>query len=180
MGIKFKKKKIEGVVEIIPETYKDDRGFLTHLNSENIFMEEGHHHTFKKHTLRGLHISLPPFSESKFLYVTRGKMFWVVVDIRKRSKTFGQWESFILSESRKNILVTTPGFAHGCLSLTDNVDLIFKSDKKFSEKHGTGIIWNDKDLKIDWNLKDVTPLVSKRDKSYSSFEEFKRKYGNGI
>ena len=175
MKFKIKKKKLDGLIEIIPKIYKDNRGFLAPIYNEGHWIEEGHHHTYKKNTLRGLHISLPPFSESKLLRVTKGEMLWVAVDVRKDSKTFGGWDSIILSESRKNLLLAAPGFAHGCLSLTDKVDLIFKSDKVFSEKHGTGIIWNDKDLKINWGQ--GRPLVSKRDKSYSSFEEFKNNYG---
>lgn len=184
--MKIKKKKINGFVEIIAESYTDERGFLTRLYDEKIFQslglntkwtQESHHHTYKKYTLRGLHVQLPPFSEGKLLRVTRGKLLWVVIDLREDSKTFGQWDSVILSDEAKNSIYIERGFGHGCLSLTDNVDLMIKSDNYFSPKHGVGIIWNDKDLNVDWNLKGNAPFICKRDKNYPTFKDFKEKYG---
>ncbi len=186
MKVQLKKGKIEGFVELIPEIYEDDRGFLARIYEERIFKklglstnwtEESHHHTKKKGILRGLYVQLPPYSEGKLLRVTKGEMLWVVVDLRKDSETFGMWNSVVLSDKTKNLLSTASGLAHGCLSLTDGVDLIIKSDNYFSEEHGVGIIWNDADLNIDWNLQGITPFVSARDKSYPGFKEFKEKYG---
>lgn len=186
MKMEMRKKKLDGFIEIIPEVYEDERGFLARLYDERIFKnlglstewtEESHHHTGKRHILRGLYVQLPPFSEGKLLRVIRGEMVWVSVDLRKDSATFGLWDSAVLSDRRKNLLYTARGFAHGCLSLTDEVDLIIKSDNYFSPEYGAGIFWNDKELNIDWDLKGVTPFVSERDKSYPSFREFKERYG---
>lgn len=186
MKIEIRKGKLDGFVEIIPEVYEDERGFLVRLYDERIFKnlgfpvkwtEESHHHTKKKYILRGLYTQLPPFSEGKLLRVTNGEMLWVSVDVRKNSKTFGLWDSIVLSDKRKNLLYVTRGFTHGCLSLTDKVDLIIKSDNYFSEEHGVGIIWDDKDLNIDWNLDGNTPYISERDKKYPPFKVFKEKYG---
>ena len=184
--IQIKKKKLKGFLEIIPEPYMDERGFLSRLYDEKIFKslglntkwtEESHHHTYRKYTLRGLYTQLPPFSEGKLLRVIRGKLLWMVVDLRKNSKTFGQWDSVILSDESRNSMYTPRGFGHGCLSLTDDVDLLIKSDNYFSLKHGVGIIWNDKDLNINWNLKGNKPFISERDKNYPAFKVFKKKYG---
>lgn len=184
--MKIKKKRFDGFIEIIPEPYKDERGFLTRLYDEKIFksfglntkwVQESHHHTYKKYTLRGLHVQLPPFSEGKLLRVIKGKLLWVVIDLRKNSKTFGQWDSVILSDEVKNSIYIKRGFGHGCVSLTDNVDLVIKSDNYFSSKHGVGIIWNDKELNINWQLGKNLPLISERDKNYLTFKEFKKKYG---
>lgn len=189
MKIEVRKGKLDGFIELIPETYEDERGFLARLYDKRVFKdlglptewtEESHHYTKKKYILRGLYTQLPPFSEGKLLRVTRGEMLWVSVDVRKNSKTFGLWDSIILSDKRKNLLYVTRGFAHGCLSLTDEVDLIIKSDNYFSEEHGVGIIWNDKDLNINWNLNGNVPYISERDKGYPSFREFKEKYNRGI
>lgn len=186
MKMEIKKKKLEGFIEIVPEVYEDERGFLARLYDERIFKdlelptkwtEESHHHTRKKGILRGLYVQLPPFSEGKLLHVTKGEMLWVSVDVRKGSKTFGLWDSVILSDKVKNLLCVASGLAHGCLSLTDDVDLIIKSDNYFSAEHGVGIIWNDVDLNIDWNLGGNAPFLSERDKNYSSFKAFKEKYG---
>ena len=186
MNIEIKKKKLDGLIELVPEVFEDERGFLARIYDERIFkkfglptewMEESHHFTRKKHTLRGLYTQRPPFSEGKLLRVIRGEMLWVSVDVRTDSRTFGQWDSIVLSGSGKNMLYATRGFAHGCVSLTDDVDLLIQSDNYFSSEHGIGIIWNDKDMNIDWNLGGITPFVSERDGGYSSFKEFKEKYG---
>lgn len=179
-------KKIDGLWEITPETYQDERGFLARIYDEKMFkdlgfdakwMEVSHHHTSRKNILRGLYTQLPPFSEGKLLRIIKGEMLWVSVDLRKESKTFGQWESVVLSEKNKNVLVTARGFAHGCLSLTDNVDLLIQSDNYFSVDHGVGIAWNDPELNIDWELNGIMPYISERDSKYPSFKEFKEKYG---
>lgn len=183
MKMEIKKKKIDGFVELIPEVYEDDRGFLARLYDERVFKElgfptewteESHHHTRRKNILRGLYVQVPPFGEGKLLRVIKGEMLWVSVDVRKNSKTFGQWDSIVLSNKTKNLLLTARGLAHGCVSLTDEVDLIIKSDNYFSAEHGRGIIWNDMDLNIDWNLNGAIPFISERDKGYPSFEEFKK------
>ena len=185
MKMQVHKKKLDGLLELVPETFGDERGFLTRLYHEQAFKELGlpiawvdemHHHTRKKNTLRGIYFTLPPFSEMKFIRAIKGEMLWVSVDVRKNSKAFGNWDSTILTEKNKNILITAQGFAHGCVSLTDEVDLVIKSDNYFSLEHGVGIIWNDEDLNIDWNLDGATPLVSVRDMEYPSFRKFKEKY----
>ncbi len=187
--MQVRKKKIDSIFELIPETYKDDRGFLARIYEERAFKElgmpthwteESQHRTNKKNILRGLYVQQAPFSEGKLLRVLRGEMLWVSLDVRKGSKTFGQWESVVLSEKEKNILITARGFAHGCVSLTDDVDLLIQSDNYFSAEHGIGILWNDPDLKIDWQLKGAEPFVSERDKRYPAFADFKKKYEGGI
>ncbi len=185
MNIQLHKRKLEGLIELIPDVHEDERGFLSRLYSEGAFKELGlptawledmHHHTQKKNTLRGIHFSLPPFSEMKLIRAIKGEMLWVSVDVRKDSKTFGTWDSIILSEKRKNMLLTARGLANGCLSLTDGVDLIIKSDNYFSAEHGVGIIWDDTDLNIEWGIKGGTPIISERDKSYPTFQTFKESY----
>lgn len=182
MKLNVQKKKFDGMVELVPEVYEDERGFLARLFDERVFKELGlpahwaeisHHHTSKKGILRGLYVQMSPLSEGKLLRVIKGEMLWVSVDVRKDSATFGMWDSVILSETSKNLLCTARGLAHGCLSLTDGVDLIINSDNFFSVEHGRGFIWNDKDVNIDWQLNGVTPFISERDKSYQTFKEFK-------
>lgn len=181
MKIEIHKKKLDGLIEMVPDVYEDERGFLARLYDEKVFKdlglptrwtEESHHYTKKKNILRGLYLQSEPFSEGKLLRVIRGEMLWVSVDVRENSKTFGYWDSVILSDTRRNLLSAARGFAHGCLSLTDGVDLLIKSDNYFSEAHGAGIIWNDKDLKIDWNLNGSLPYISGRDRGYQTFREF--------
>jgi len=184
---KIKKKKLEGLLELLPEVYKDERGFLTRIYEERVFKHLGlntkwtedlHHHTSKKHTLRGLYIQRRPFTEGKIMRSVKGKMLWVVVDVRKGSKTFGKWDSAILDDKKMNLFYTPRGLVHGALSLTDDVDMIIKGDTYFSgEKHGIGIRWDDPDLNINWGLGKNKPIVSREHRNYSSFKEFVEKYG---
>lgn len=184
----IKKKKLEGLIEIFPDIYKDDRGFVTRFYEKRVFQELGlntewtedlHHHTNKKYTLRGLYIQAPPFTEGKIMRAIKGKMLWIVVDVRKDSPTFGQWDSAVLDEEKMNLLYTPRGLAHGALSLTDDVDLVIKGDTYFSaEEHGIGIRWNDPELNIDWGLEGKEPIISEEHKNYPSFKEFKEKYGH--
>lgn len=183
------KGKLEGFIELVPEVFEDNRGFLARIYEERVFKdlklptrwtEESYHHTSKKNILRGLYVQKPPFSEGKLLHVVRGEMLWVSVDVRKNSKTFGMWDSVVLSDKRHNTLLTDRGLAHGCVSLTDGVDLLIQSDNYFSADYGIGIAWNDPDLNIDWKLHDTEPMISERDKQYPSFHDFIVAYNGGI
>ena len=104
-------------------------------------------------------------------------MLWVVVDLRKNSRTFGQWESTVLAENESRSLYAARGLGHACVSLADNCDLVVRSDNFYSREKGGGIIWNDKDLAIDWQLKGNTPFLSSEHIKYPTFKEFKDKYG---
>ena len=187
--ITVKKKKLDGLLELAMHKYEDERGFSARIYDEREFKKLGfttrwreitHQHSNKKNIVKGLYVQPPPHSEGKLLRVTRGELLWVSVDVRSGSKTFGQWDATILSGKEKNVLLTAPGFAHGCNSLTDDVDLIIISDNFFSAEHGIGIIWNDPELNIDWRLNGAVPPVSEAHKKYPSFKEFKEKYNGGI
>ncbi|MBU0535720.1 MAG: dTDP-4-dehydrorhamnose 3,5-epimerase [Nanoarchaeota archaeon] len=182
--MEFIKKNLKGFIEIIPEAHEDNRGFLARLYDQKTFKEndinnrwiqDSHSHTSKKGTLRGLHIQTNPFSEAKLIRAIKGRMKWIVVDLRKDSKTFGKWESVELSEEKKNMIFVSRGFGHGCVSMTDDCDLVIKSDNLFSPEHGAGIIWNDPELGINWGIKE--PFMSERDSKYPSFKEFKDTHG---
>ena len=185
--MKILKKNIEGIFEIIPESHNDFRGFLVRIWDDKIFEEAGlkskwvqesHSHTKKKNTVRGFHIQFPPHGEAKLIRVVKGEVKWVVVDMRKNSKTFGQWESVVLTDKLKNVLYVEKGFANGSITLSDGVDLVIKADNYFNQELGTGINWKDKDLNIKWGLSNgEKPIISERDDNYPSFREFKAKYG---
>jgi len=183
--MKIKKLGINGVYEIESEGCEDDRGFISHVYSAALLEEHGlnstwvkeyHSHTKKKYTVRGLYIQLPPHVEGKLITASKGKMMWVFADLRKESESFGKWDSVILSEKYRNSLYLPQGFANGCVSLSDNCDVYIKADNHYSEAHGVGIIWNDKELKIDWRLHGNDPLISEAHRQYKTFKEFKDKY----
>jgi dTDP-4-dehydrorhamnose 3,5-epimerase len=104
-------------------------------------------------------------------------MFWVSVDLRRGSTSFGRWQGFELSPEGNNALYVPAGFAHGCLSLTDDVNLMILADKDFSPAHGIGIVWNDSELGIDWPLQGIKLLISDQHAAFEPFTRFRERYG---
>ena len=123
----------------------------------------------KKNVIRGLHLQ-KKFQQDKLVSVIKGKIFDVVVDLRKRSKTFGKHYSITLSEKNSTSLFIPAGFAHGFCGL-NNDNLVFYGLTNYrSKKHEVGILWNDKTLKIRWPT--TKPIVSKQDKNNITFKKF--------
>lgn len=178
--------RLSGLFRIEPEPLADNRGSFSRLFDSDAFTEAGlnttwlqesRSYTERRHTVRGIHASLPPAVEGKTITAIRGEMLWVSVDIRRDSGTFGQWESIRLSGSDFTTLYAARGFAHGCVSLTDGCDLLLRADTRYSDQHGTGIAWNDPELAIDWQIGTIKPIISDRDRGYSSFEHFRDTFG---
>ena len=123
--------------------------------------------------LRGLHIQIKN-SQAKFLTVLKGKIFDVLLDLRKNSKTFGMHFSIILSNQSYSSIYIPEGFAHGFCGL-DNENIVYYGCSKYREmSHEIGIIWNDADLNIKWPIK--KPILSKKDSHNISFKEYCDKY----
>lgn len=173
------KNKIKGIKIFKQNIYKDSRGFFKEvykkkkLNSNELIFHCASNS--KKNVLRGLHIQIKN-PQAKFLTVLKGKIFDVLVDLRKNSKTFGEHFSIILSaKSYSTSSIYIPeGFAHGFCAL-DNENIIYYGCSKYREKdHEIGIIWNDQDLNIKWPIK--KPILSKKDSNNISFQEYCYKY----
>ena len=118
--------------------------------------------------LRGLHYQKKPKQQSKLVRVSSGEIQDVIVDIRKDSVTYAKWESFDLSAKNNNILFVPKGFAHGFLVLSEKAIVNYKVDNFFEPKLDAGIIYNDKQLDIKWNLSSKDIVISDKDKSLSS------------
>jgi dTDP-4-dehydrorhamnose 3,5-epimerase len=185
--VSFRETRLKGAVEISFSPHTDFRGYLVRSYERDAFadlkieiqwVQESLSHTNAANTLRGLHVQLPPHPEAKLITAIRGKMRWIIVDLRKGSSTFGAWESVTLSGELHNSLYVGSGFAHGCVSISDDCDLIIKSDQKFGASQQTGIVWNDPTLNIDWGIGDAVPVMSERDRSYPSFDAFVRTFGS--
>ena len=127
----------------------------------------------KKNVLRGLHIQ-PKFQQDKFVSVIKGKIFDVVLDLRKKSKTYGKYYSIILSEKNAISLFIPAGFAHGFCSLEKDNLVFYGCTNYRSKKDEVGILWNDDSLKIKWPIK--KPIISRKDKNNISFDKFKNLY----
>ena len=180
----FKNVDIPGVFEITPINHHDHRGSLIRNFDSHIFNKRGHKiewaqqihsYTEKKNTIRGLHVQMAPEPECKLISVFQGQLFWVYVDLRTNSKTFGEWGSIILHSGSPQCLLVPPQFAHGCLSLTDNVHAIILADNHYYEALGYGILWKDEELAIDWPLNHRCPLIiSDEHNRYASFNKFRK------
>jgi dTDP-4-dehydrorhamnose 3,5-epimerase len=177
--MEFIKIKLEGAWLIKPQVFGDNRGFFLESYSKKIFAEHGiadefvqdnHSKSEKKGTLRGLHFQNPPYTQAKLVRVTKGKVYDVIVDIRKDSPTFGKWEGFGLSAENFQMLYVPRGFAHAFMTLADNTEFQYKCDNFYSSENEGGIIWNDPTLNINWPIKD--PVLSEKDKLHPQFKDF--------
>ena len=127
----------------------------------------------KKNVIRGLHLQ-KEFKQDKFVSVVKGKIFDVVVDLRKKAKTYGKKYSIILSEKNYTSLFIPAGFAHGfCTMAKEN--LVFYGCTNYRSKDDEiGILWNDSELKIKWPIKN--PIISQKDRKLRTFYDFKKFY----
>ena len=170
--MKIIKTKFKGLLIIKRPTYVDNRGFLRELFEQKKFKKKFVFDYFslsKKNVIRGLHFQYKD-PQTKIISVISGKIFDVVLDCRKNSKTFGRYFTIKIS-SKDNVSLYIPeGFAHGFCSLADNTILHYKNSDYRNKNHDVGILWNDKDLDIKWPIK--KPLISSKDKKNLSFNEF--------
>lgn len=173
MNFIFEKQKIEDIILITPKIFEDERGFFMETYKKSDFEANGIFGEFNqdnyskssKGVLRGLHFQKEPYAQAKLIRCIKGRIYDVAVDIRKNSKTFGKYVKIELSENNKKILYIPKGFAHGFVALSNNVEIIYKTQGEYNPKAERGIIWNDKDIKIDWGI-DFEPILSKKDKNH--------------
>ncbi len=179
--MEFIEKKLKGTFEIRLKPVGDNRGFFMRAFDDKLFaaagldykwVQENHSKSDKKGIIRGLHLQLPPFAETKLIRAIRGEVLDVFVDLRKESPTFGQWDSVLLSEKTYNYVLVPKGFGHAICTLTENCEIIYKVDNYYSPEHEAGIIWNDKDINIKWPVSN--PVLSKKDKNNMTLKEFVR------
>lgn len=181
MPFEFEKQKIEDVILVKPKVFGDNRGFFMETYKKSEFFENGitaefvqdNHSKSTKGVLRGLHFQAKPFGQAKLVRCTCGRIFDVAVDIRKNSKTFGQYVKVELSEENKNMLYIPNGFAHGFVALTDEVELMYKTNGEYAPSADRGILWNDKDINIDWNI-DFQPILSEKDKVQPNLKDINK------
>jgi len=167
---------LEGAITMEPTVYSDDRGyFFESYNAERyksygipeIFLQDNQSFSAKG-VLRGLHFQNPPYEQGKLVRVIQGSVLDVIVDIRKKSATYGEHVSVKLDDIDQKMLWIPPGFAHGFVSLEANTIFVYKCTKVYNKTAEGGIIWNDPDLNINWNVSN--PLVSEKDLELGIFK----------
>lgn len=170
---------ISDVLLIEPKVFGDERGFFFESYNHKAFQEatgldvefvQDNHSRSAKNVLRGLHYQLPPKVQGKLVRAVAGEVFDVAVDIRKGSPTFGKWVGEVLSEDNKRQLWIPPGFAHGFLVLSEMAEFLYKTTDYYAPEYERCIVWNDRDLSIQWPLT-APPLVSGKDAAGKPFSE---------
>jgi len=175
--MKLSETKLQGVYIIKIEKLEDERGFFARTWDKEFFKSNGLNPDLvqcnisfnkKKGTVRGLHYQIPPYEEAKLVRCTHGKVFEVVIDLRKNSKTFLQWDSIELDSKDYKMLFVPEGFALGLQTLEDNTEVHYQMSQSYNPEYSRGIVWNDKTLKIAWPLK--PSVISENDANLKTLQ----------
>ena len=167
---------IRDVILIEPKVFGDERGFFFESFNQAQFEQaigksvqfvQDNHSRSAKHVLRGLHYQIQQ-PQGKLVRVVQGEVFDVAVDLRKRSKTFGQWVGEILSAENKRQLWIPEGFAHGFVVLSDTAEFLYKTTDYYAPAHERCILWNDETLAIHWPA-GIQPILSAKDAQGKAF-----------
>ena len=154
----------------------DKRGFFKEIYSKKNFLakinfvQDNYSYSKKKNTFRGFHYQLKPFSQSKLIYIIKGEILDIIVDIRRKSKTFMKIFKIRLKAGDNKLLFVPKGFAHAFLTLKDNTEVFYKVDNFYSKKHEKGINVKDPKLKIFRKFFFKKLILSKKDKMLPYFK----------
>lgn len=181
MPFEFEKQKIKDVILVKPKVFGDNRGFFMesykksdfYANGIDVEFNQDNHSKSTKHVLRGLHYQANPFGQAKLVRCSKGRIYDVAVDIRPNSKTFGEYVKVELSEENKQMLYIPVGFAHGFVVLSDEAELLYKASGEYVPQADRGVLWNDKDINIDWEI-DFEPILSEKDKIQPKLKEINK------
>lgn len=178
----FLQTKIDGLVIIEPKIFEDNRGYFFENYNKKVFSENGIDAEFVQDnqsmsefgTLRGIHLQTGEFSQAKLVRVLQGRVLDVVVDLRPKASTFGQWFSVELSAENKKQMFIPRGFGHGFSVLSETAVFSYKCDNFYNKESENGIIYNDSDLNIDWKIPADKVIISEKDLNLSTFSEYKK------
>ncbi len=178
----FSETNLAGAYIIEIEKNEDERGFFARtldmkqyeqMRIDSKILQSSISFNKKRGTLRGMHYQVEPFEESKFVRCTKGKIFDVILDLRKNSKTFKKWISVELSDINHKMMYVPKGFAHGFQTLEDNSEVYYEITQIFSQEYAKGIRYNDPFFKIKWPLENK--IMSEKDSKYLDYIENKEK-----
>jgi dTDP-4-dehydrorhamnose 3,5-epimerase len=175
----FRALRLPGAWEITLKPIADARGYFVRTYARELFQEHGlvtewvhenQSRSGRPFTLRGLHFQRPPHAETKLIRAVQGRVLDVLVDLRKDSPTYGQWDSVELSADNFRMAYVPKGFAHGFCTLTEECVVHYKVDAAYAPAHESGLPWNDPTLAIQWPT--AEPILSDRDRQYAAFAQF--------
>lgn len=165
---------LSGVYILEPAVFGDERGwFMETYNAEKMieaglkydfaydFVQDNHSYSAQKGTLRGIHFQIGDAAQAKLVRCAKGAVLDVAVDLRKNSQSYKKWVAVELSSENKRQLLIPRGFGHAFLTLTDDVEFLYKTDNFYNKDADRGIRWNDPEIAIDWGIK--TPILSEKD-----------------
>ncbi len=161
---------IPGLVVVKPRVFGDNRGFFLETHSREAFaaagldydfVQDNHARSGPRGVLRGLHFQRPPATQAKLVWVVRGAVFDVAVDLRVGSPTFKKWYGIELTEDNFLRLMVPRGFAHGYVTLTENAEFMYKVDAPYAPAEDGGIAWDDPEIGVAWPVTD--PILSEKD-----------------
>jgi len=170
----IEKAAIEGILVVTPRRIGDERGFFSEVFRQDAFdaaagptafVQDNHSRTARAGTLRGLHGQRPPRAQGKLVRVIRGVVLDVAVDARAGSPTYGRHVALELSGENGRQLWIPPGFLHGFVTLSDDVEMIYKVTDFYSAEHDLAVAWNDPDLAVAWPPMAGDPLLSDKDRA---------------
>lgn len=168
--MKFTETAIQGVYIVEPAVFGDHRGFFMESWSRRAFEEAGLHYDFVqdnhslsavKGTLRGIHFQRGEKAQAKLVRCVKGAVLDAAVDLRPSSLTYKRWVAVELSGSNKRQLLIPRGFGHGFVTLTDDVEFLYKADNPYAPEADGGIRWDDPEIGIDWRI--TEPILSEKD-----------------
>lgn len=170
------KTKLEGVFIIEPKVFGDERGWFMEtysaIKTPEIaldFVQDNHSYSKEKGVLRGIHFQKGEFAQSKLVRCVKGAVLDVAVDLRKGSPTYLQWISVELSAENKKQFFIPRGFGHGFLTLTEDVEFVYKTDNYYNHENDRSIVWNDNEINIEWGIEN--PILSEKDKLAPTLKE---------
>lgn len=174
--MQFEETNLPGIVRITPKRVRDARGEFVKPYHRKAFEDAGivfepreeFFSVSHKGVLRGMHFQAPPMDHAKLVYCIEGEVLDVVVDIRRKSPTYGKTAAFLLSRENRDCLYIPRGFAHGFLVQSESATMVYQTDFEHSPEHDRGVLWCS--LDFAWPIRE--PALSERDGSFPSLQQF--------
>ncbi len=181
--MRIEETKLKGCYLLEPKTFEDARGIFFEGFNQKWFkdypsfqfeIKQMNCSVSSKGVLRGLHFQKPPFEQAKLVYVTKGVVLDIAVDLRPDSDTFKQYVSVELTAENKKRIFIPKGFAHGFVTLSEEAHLNYLVDQYYEPKSDSGLIYDDPDLAIDWKISehDLELILSNKDKNLQTFKDY--------